>query len=266
MTTIINGSSPSVTFSDGTTQTSGITATAGVVGVASGGTGVSTLTANNVLLGNGTGALQVVAPSTSGNVLVSNGTTWVSQAPAGGGVTSLNGNTGALNGWQNIATGTFTSATAVNIGSLPTGYRQFIIVYNFKIVSGSNSFYHLRYSIDNGSTYVATNTYWGVCMYNNIAGATAPSGFSNGGTSIQLYDLAFPTNNDISLSVALYQPVSTTNAIISFDANSTNADTSTVTIKGTGRFATTSYVNGMQLTRISGTSLITGQYTVYGSK
>lgn len=41
------------------------------------------LTANNVLLGNGTGAPQVVAPGTSGNVLTSNGTTWQSTAPTG---------------------------------------------------------------------------------------------------------------------------------------------------------------------------------------
>jgi hypothetical protein len=39
-----------------------------------------------VLLGNGTSALQTVAPGTVGNVLVSNGTTWVSQAPAASGV------------------------------------------------------------------------------------------------------------------------------------------------------------------------------------
>lgn len=48
--------------------------------VASGGTGATTLTANNVLLGNGTSAVQFVAPGTSGNVLTSNGTTWVSAA------------------------------------------------------------------------------------------------------------------------------------------------------------------------------------------
>jgi hypothetical protein len=49
--------------------------------VADGGTGASTLAANAVLLGNGTSALQTVAPSTSGNVLTSNGTTWTSATP-----------------------------------------------------------------------------------------------------------------------------------------------------------------------------------------
>jgi hypothetical protein len=44
--------------------------------VANGGTGASSFTANNVLLGNGTSAFQVVAPGTSGNALISNGTSW----------------------------------------------------------------------------------------------------------------------------------------------------------------------------------------------
>jgi hypothetical protein len=48
--------------------------------VADGGTGSSTLSANAVLLGNGTSALQTVAPGTANNVLVSNGTTWTSSS------------------------------------------------------------------------------------------------------------------------------------------------------------------------------------------
>ena len=50
--------------------------------VADGGTGASTITANAVVLGNGTSAVQTVAPGTSGNVLTSDGTTWLSTAVA----------------------------------------------------------------------------------------------------------------------------------------------------------------------------------------
>jgi hypothetical protein len=66
------------------TNATGLPLTTGVTGtlpVANGGTGATTLTANNVLLGNGTSALQVVAPGTTGNLLTSNGTTWTSSAP-----------------------------------------------------------------------------------------------------------------------------------------------------------------------------------------
>lgn len=50
--------------------------------VAQGGTGTTSLTANNVILGNGTSAVQVVAPGTAGNLLTSTGTTWTSSPPA----------------------------------------------------------------------------------------------------------------------------------------------------------------------------------------
>ena len=51
--------------------------------VSNGGTGSTSLTANNVILGNGTSAVQLVAPSTTGNILVSNGTTWSSAVVSG---------------------------------------------------------------------------------------------------------------------------------------------------------------------------------------
>ena len=58
----------------------------GTLGVDQGGTGLTTLTANNVILGNGASNPTFVAPSTNGNVLTSNGTTWVSSTPAASGL------------------------------------------------------------------------------------------------------------------------------------------------------------------------------------
>ena len=59
------------------------------VAVANGGTGATTLTANNLVVGNGTSAVGFIAPGTAGNVLTSNGTIWesVPAAASGGGVT-----------------------------------------------------------------------------------------------------------------------------------------------------------------------------------
>jgi hypothetical protein len=104
----------------------------GTLPVANGGTGATSLTANNVILGNGTSAVQVVAPGTTGNVLTSNGTTWTSAAAATG-VTSLsvatsNGFAGTSSGGSTpiltmttsitgLLQGNGTAMSAVTIGS-----------------------------------------------------------------------------------------------------------------------------------------------------
>ncbi len=93
LTTGVTGTLPVGNGGTGATTLTGVVKgngtsamTAGTVIVSEGGTGATTLTANNVLLGNGTSAVQTVAPGTTGNVLVSDGTTWVSQAPAPSGI------------------------------------------------------------------------------------------------------------------------------------------------------------------------------------
>jgi hypothetical protein len=96
--------------------TTGVT---GTLPVGNGGTGAATFTANNVLLGNGTSALQVVAPGTNGNVLTSNGTTWVSSTPTtqsypGAGIAN---STGSAWGTSYTTTG---SGTVVALATSPS--------------------------------------------------------------------------------------------------------------------------------------------------
>jgi hypothetical protein len=64
-------------------STSASVLTAGTLPVQAGGTGATTLTSNAVLIGNGTSAVTAVAPGTTGNLLTSNGTAWVSTANTG---------------------------------------------------------------------------------------------------------------------------------------------------------------------------------------
>jgi hypothetical protein len=98
--------------------------------VADGGTGSSSLTANSVILGNGTSALSgnLVAPGTSGNVLTSNGTTWTSAAgpaPTSGAAGLGNGTTFTIttgsSGVALITVEFLTLATFGNFGGA-TGY------------------------------------------------------------------------------------------------------------------------------------------------
>jgi hypothetical protein len=87
LTSEVTGILPIANGGTGTSSTTFTNLTTNVTGtlpVANGGTGTTSLTANNVILGNGSSAVQVVAPGTNGNVLASNGTTWVSSPTAAG--------------------------------------------------------------------------------------------------------------------------------------------------------------------------------------
>jgi len=74
---------------------------------AQGGTGLTTLDSESVIIGNAASAVKTVAPGTSGNVLTSTGSVWASQAP------------GAVTG--NVTIGNTTIAlggTATTVGNL----------------------------------------------------------------------------------------------------------------------------------------------------
>lgn len=86
--------------------------------VANGGTGASTLTANYVLLGNGTSAPQMIAPGADGQVLTSTGSTWQSEAAAAG-------------DWALIASATASDDAAVTFSSgITNAYSKIMIVIN----------------------------------------------------------------------------------------------------------------------------------------
>ena len=98
----------------------------GTLPVANGGTGATTLTANNVLLGNGTSALQAVAPGTNGNVLTSDGTTWTSAAPAAGAIQGYKRAT-----YTSTASGTTTCAViaSTTLRAMTEGDQYMTITY-----------------------------------------------------------------------------------------------------------------------------------------
>lgn len=95
------------------------------ISVAYGGTGAVSLTANSVILGNGTGTVLGVAPGAVGNVLTSNGTTWTSSPAAGGGggVTSLGMYTATGSGamgltWTSSSTNPLTGPGGFTLGGV----------------------------------------------------------------------------------------------------------------------------------------------------
>jgi hypothetical protein len=192
LVTPVLGTPTSVTLTNGT----GLPLSTGVTGtlpVANGGTGATSLTANNVLLGNGTSALQVVAPGTSGNVLTSNGTTWTSAAGATGDVT-LTGTQTLTNKTLNAAvlndgyteevfavTGTTPALSPTN-GSIQT----WTLSGNSTPTAGTwANGQSLTLMIDDGSAFTITWTTLAVTWKTN--GGTAPTLNTTGFTAIQLW-------------------------------------------------------------------------------
>ena len=95
--------------------------TSGTVSVAQGGTGATTLTANGVLLGNGTSAISATAVGSTGQVLVGNTGGAPSWATLSGiGVTSLSGGTTGLTP-ASATTGAITLAGTLNVANGGTG-------------------------------------------------------------------------------------------------------------------------------------------------
>lgn len=116
--------------------------------VADGGTGRSTLTANNVILGNGTSAVNFVAPGTSGNLLVSNGSSWTSTTLASSGVKLGLGITGEV--WNNVTGSRATGSTYTNNNAYP------IMISMYGSGSGASS----TQIYVNGSLVYYNNAQW----------------------------------------------------------------------------------------------------------
>lgn len=153
------------------------------VTVAQGGTGATSLTANNVLLGNGTSALQVVAPGANGNVLTSNGTTWTSSAPSTGAATAIgqvpfstDGST--FTATQKIVQGTSvasTSGTSIDFTSIPSWVKRITVMIDGISTNGSSPV-----QIQIGSGSVSATGYTNAASY----GGSGNTSYSTTGFSI----------------------------------------------------------------------------------
>jgi hypothetical protein len=161
---------------DGTTAswsfvplTSGVS---GILPVANGGTGAATLTANNVLLGNGTSAVQEVAPGSNGNILTSNGTTWVSTTPGPSGATLSNDTTTNATRFPIFADATSGAAITVYTSSPNYTFNPSTGNLASKTVNAVNSFFL------SDSTLIESYTVTSAKNAMSIGPITVPSGMA----------------------------------------------------------------------------------------
>lgn len=172
----VTGTLPVANGGTGTTSTTFVNLASNVTGtlpVANGGTGAATLTAENVILGDGTSAVKFVAPGTSGNILTSNGTTWVSSAasPAGG-VTSFSAGTTGFT--PNTGTsGTVTLAGTLGVGNGGTGQTGTPTNGQLLIGNGTN---FTRATITAGSGITVSNGSGSISISATATGVTSVNG------------------------------------------------------------------------------------------
>lgn len=251
--------------------------TTGTLPVNRGGTGATSLTANNVILGNGTSAVQVVAPGTSGNVLTSNGTTWVSGAASGGSLlgttnsatpflTALGFNAGAASGAgtvRNTFIG-YEAGAANNTGddNAALGYQAFT-----SNTSGFGSSAFGRAALA-AATTASNNTAIGdrslttatTCINNTAIGARSAFSATTGGNNTAVGYSALFTNDTSASNTAIgYEALfactgaqntalgsnagnnlvsGTNNTIIGFDADSSTTSISNEITLGNASIST----------------------------
>jgi hypothetical protein len=156
---------------------------------AQGGTGLVTIPANNVILGNGTSNVTVVAPGTSGNVLTSNGTTWSSSTISAASVSAAGSTTqvqynngGAFAGSANLTfNGTTLTAAGLagpfngTVGATTPSTGSFTTLAASSTVSGTGFSTYLASPPAIGGTAAAAGTFTTLTTSSTIT--------DNGGTA-----------------------------------------------------------------------------------
>jgi trimeric autotransporter adhesin len=172
------GGSTGLTTSGGPITGSGNITIAGTLVVSNGGTGVTSLTANAVVIGNATGAVTTVSPGALNNALISNGTNWVSQALPASGVTVTDDTSSNATRYITLTANTSGTITTVNVSSTKLTFNPSTGVLGASIHSSTNGIHINNLTIASSYTipsgYGAMST--GPITLSSGVAVTVPSG------------------------------------------------------------------------------------------
>ena len=184
------------------------------------------------------------------------GAAWVAMGTQGA-VASLNGLTGALNGLTFISTTSIANgSTSTDVTGIPSGYKQIFFAVDYSMnTTSSATIIGLRISTNNGSSYIATG-YFTVEASNFTYSFINNTGSGTSAPRVSIYGFISQPNSSANMT-----------PIISFGGNVNGggilrADTPICITSDN-----TSYVNAIQVVRVSGTRLFTGgSISLWGQK
>jgi hypothetical protein len=203
------------------------TLTTGTLPVKAGGTGSNSLSANSVLIGNSTDAIKTVAPGTANNILVSDGTNWVSGSATSFGI-GVSG--GGGRGTIFTANGTFTVPLGISQVKVTVvgGGGGFMISPNLQFgAKGGDGGTAIKYvsGLSTGQNVTVTVGTKGASAnaYTGSASSGTPSSFGSyavatggGGAYYDIYGVAndgnpgLGTTGDFSVVGTKLNPINTT--------------------------------------------------------
>ncbi len=254
---------------------------------AQGGTGLVTIPANNVILGNGTSNVTVVAPGTSGNVLTSNGTTWSSSTisaasvSAAGSTTQVQyNNAGAFAGSANLTfNGTTLTAAGLSgphngtVGATTPSTGSFTTLAASSTVSGTGFSTYLASPPAIGGTAPASGAFTTLTATTAIAttsGGTGLTSFTSGGVVYASSSSALATGSALTFNASALAIATAANDQLTWTSGRTGylyADSAGIGIGDTALLAgnatyynktsnyIANYINGSEQMRLTSTGL-----------
>lgn len=220
------------------------------VGVASGGTGNSSLTAYSLLAGGttSTGALQNAGTGTSGQVYVSGGNavlgTWTDAKKA----TAM----------QWLASTAASSSASIAFTGLSSTYYAYRIVAQTVIGSGTQQL-SLRFSSDNGVTYYSSTGNYSYAGVDLIAATTISTLISASSTSIVL-TASTATTSVAAIDIMIINP----SVAIQYNGIYWQSVCQTSSsVYGCGNLNVNTAVNAVEIVPTAGT-IASGTFTLYG--
>lgn len=224
---------------------------AATLGVLYGGTGQTSYTDGQLLIGNSTGNTLTKSTLTAGpGISITNGS---------GSITI-----GSDRGLVKISSVTASNSASVTFTGLSTSYRDFLIVLSNVIPSTDAVNLLLQTSTNNGSSYDA-----GASDYKWISKVTTDAGteFNNASTastSIRIMDaLGNSTGENLSGHLTLHSPQTAGYFLATWLVTSLSATPALCMTTGSGIRVTAADVDAIKLTMSSG-NIASGTFTLYG--